>query len=120
MSSFAKVCFCGRRAVAGETRCARHPAPKQTQAERLAAQPWRMAYQDPSYSRNRLRAYERSGRKCELCDVQLGAHEYVCDHVLALTDGGTNDLQNLQVLCGPCSQVKTRMDRRARAARGRT
>jgi 5-methylcytosine-specific restriction endonuclease McrA len=115
VSSFAKVCYCGRKALPGTARCERHPQAPRTQEERLEAQPWRKAYADPSYRRNRQLAWERSGHRCESCGLPLGPHEFISDHVIALTDGGTNDKQNLQILCAPCSKVKTRNDRRARA-----
>lgn len=117
MSTHAKVCYCGRRSVPGTTRCERHPAPVQTQAERLAAQPWRAGYSDPAFARNRPLAYERDGRRCRRCGFEVAPRAYICDHVLALSDGGTSDLDNLQTLCAPCSKVKTRQDRRARAER---
>ncbi len=117
MSSFTKVCNCGRRALPGSSRCARHPMPAQTQAERLVAQPWRRAYQDAAYRRNRARAWERSGHRCEVCGFELSEHTFISDHVIALTDGGSNDEQNLQILCAPCSKTKTRRDRQTRAAR---
>lgn len=119
MSSHLKVCFCGRRALPGETGCGRHPAPHQTPAERLAAQPWRTGYQDPLYARNRPLAYERDGRRCVKCGLPLSAEAYICDHILPLSEGGTSELEDLQTLCGPCSKAKTRQDRRARAKRGR-
>lgn len=119
MSSFHKVCVCGRQALPGSSRCALHPMPAQTQSGRLQAQPWRRAYRDPVYRKNRARAWERSGHRCEACGAQLKAWEFVCDHMTALTDGGTNDLANLQILCVACSKVKTRSDRRARAERHR-
>jgi len=117
VSVFTGACFCGRRGLPGTSRCALHPAPVQTQAERLVAQPWRLAYQAASYRRNRARAWERSGRRCEVCGFPLSEHSFICDHVVALTDGGTNDFHNLQILCVPCSKTKTRLDRQARAER---
>ena len=115
MSSFLKVCFCGRRAIPGTSRCDRHPAPAQTQAERLSAQPWRAGYADPLFARNRPLAFKRDGGRCVLCGFEVSPRAYICDHVLPLSDGGTSDLENLQTLCKPCSKTKTRMDRRARA-----
>jgi 5-methylcytosine-specific restriction endonuclease McrA len=115
VSGHLKTCHCGRRALPGTNRCALHPKPEQTAGERLERQPWRSAYASAVYRRNRQLAYELAGGACALCGAALGGHEFICDHVVALTDGGTNDIGNLQVLCHDCSRVKTREDRRARA-----
>ena len=117
MSSHLKVCYCGRRALPGSSRCERHPAPVQSQSERLAAQPWREGYSDPLFARNRPLAYKRDGGRCVRCGFEVGPRAYICDHVLPLSDGGSSELGNLQTLCTACSKVKTRLDRRARAAR---
>ncbi|MEI6450167.1 MAG: HNH endonuclease signature motif containing protein [Actinomycetes bacterium] len=119
MSSFTKVCHCGRRSLPGTNRCALHPAPTVTQAERLAAQPWRAGYYDRDFARNRPLAYKRDEGRCRRCGFEVAPRAYICDHVLALSDGGTSDLDNLQTLCRPCSKIKTRMDRRAREAPSR-
>ena len=134
-----RVCQCGRRALPGETRCALHLAgasrptccrecgkrtsgapycPEHTLSEedrRLLAQPWRAGYSDPAFTRNRPRAYERDGRDCVSCGQQLGANEYICDHIVPLSQGGTSDLANLQTLCRSCNKEKTGNDRRRRA-----
>jgi 5-methylcytosine-specific restriction endonuclease McrA len=89
----------------------------QTPAERLAAQPWRAGYADPLFARNRPRAYERDGGRCVRCGFEVSPRAYICDHVLPLSDGGTSEIENLQTLCAPCSKIKTRIDRRARAER---
>ena len=120
MSTFTSVCFCGRRGLPGSSRCALHPAPVQTPAERLAAMPWRAGYRDPAFAANRPRAYERDGGCCRRCGFPVSPLTYICDHVVPLSEGGTSDLDNLQTLCRPCSKVKTRLDRRARAERRRT
>lgn len=39
---------------------------------------------------------------------------YDIDHVLALADGGSNDISNLQALCPSCHRVKTARENRAR------
>jgi 5-methylcytosine-specific restriction endonuclease McrA len=48
---------------------------------------------------------------CARCK-SLTAHPdgYELDHAIALTNSGTNDDDNLQVLCHPCHEVKTNED----------
>jgi 5-methylcytosine-specific restriction endonuclease McrA len=51
----------------------------------------------------RLAVFERDGGRCVECgsgfDIQY-------DHVIPLTLGGANTVQNLQILCAPCNQSK--------------
>jgi 5-methylcytosine-specific restriction protein A len=44
--------------------------------------------------------------KCKGCNNLLD-ETYEIDHILALEDGGTNDLENLQALCRNCHGKKT-------------
>jgi 5-methylcytosine-specific restriction enzyme A len=111
----AKVCVCGRRALPGSTRCASHQVARPSQSDRLRSQPWRGAYRDPEYARNRRLAYRRDGGRCVRCATPVGDGQWVCDHILPLSDGGTNDLPNLQTLCSDCNKTKTRADRRRRS-----
>lgn len=63
----------------------------------------------------RLTAYARMGGIC-LCgepmlfpfrDVdKTHPHLATVDHIIALGDGGTNDYENLQLLCSTCNQEK--------------
>ena len=47
--------------------------------------------------------FELLGNKCQLC----GATERIeIDHILALSKGGTNHIDNLQPLCKPCNSGK--------------
>lgn len=128
--------ICGRRVVGGKSRCPEHENQKNrlqtacavcgrasssdycdeheptNEANRLKAQPFRAAYRDPLYHRNRQAAKNRAGGKCERCgraDMPLE-----CDHIVALRDGGTNDRTNLIMLCRPCHLSKTTADRRRR------
>ncbi len=116
MSGFAKVCFCGARALPGSSRCIRHPLSPVDEAARLARQPYRQGYTDPEYLRNRPIVYAEAGGHCEACGGPLGP-DWECDHIVPLRDGGTSVRSNLQALCGPCSKAKTRADRRRRRER---
>lgn len=140
---------CGRRVEDGRGRCAAHrgrayrlpvsckvcgklgpasfcaahkPAPfgnDRTEAERLAAQPWRIGYRDPAYHREKAAALRRAAGKCEKCaraDLPLEVDHQVplstatnLDEVRAL-----NVRTNLLVLCQVCHRAKTAADRRKR------
>lgn len=85
--------------------------PQMDEAERLARQPWRAAYRDRDYQRNRRIRFERARGRCENCGIPLQAGEWECDHRIELRDGGTHDLNNLLVLCKPCHRLKTKQAR---------
>ena len=42
--------------------------------------------------------------RCAQCGN--GGQRLTIDHVVPLADGGSNDISNLQLLCGPCNQRK--------------
>lgn len=46
---------------------------------------------------------EKYGRKCLACGKR---RKLTVDHVVALSNGGTNDISNIQPLCGPCNSSK--------------
>jgi len=46
-------------------------------------------------------------RKCAECDEPSTE----VDHILPISEGGTNDIDNLQALCGTCHATKTRNER---------
>lgn len=82
------------------------------QSERVQRQPWRRAYSDPRYQRERAAALRRARNACERCgrkDLKLE-----CDHVVPLSQGGANDRANLVILCVLCHRSKTAHDRRNR------
>jgi 5-methylcytosine-specific restriction protein A len=43
---------------------------------------------------------------CQQCGVTELDSPLHIDHIVSLAKGGTNDLDNLQVLCQPCNQKK--------------
>jgi 5-methylcytosine-specific restriction protein A len=68
------------------------------QVERMSSRPW-----------SRLRAHVLSSHPlCAHCrrEGRVSAATDV-DHIVPLWRGGSNDLANLQPLCGPCHAVKT-------------
>lgn len=135
----AKSCVvCGRRVEDGSARCVAHKVggtrPRscvvcgirtqgnycpdhdpQTEEQRVARNPYRLAYKDPEYARNRLIRFERARGRCEACGVgPLKSGEWESDHIVDLLDGGTNALSNLAILCLSCHKRKTAEARRNR------
>ncbi len=51
--------------------------------------------------------------KCNLCknDLDMGLE---MDHIIEIADGGTNDDENYQALCGNCHNLKTSQSQRTR------
>lgn len=129
---------CGRRTDDGASRCLAHkqggtrPRPcvvcgRQTignycpdhdpaeEAVRVARNPYRLAYRDPVYAKNRLLRFERVRGLCEVCGAgPLKSGEWESDHVVELRDGGTNTFDNLRILCKPCHKTRTAQARRNR------
>lgn len=129
---------CGRRVESGDARCPDHMVgssrlrsclvcgarsqgnycpphePYIDEAERNARNPYRKAYRDPAYARNRQHRFERARGRCESCGIALEPGAWECDHLVALRDGGTNEVDNLRILCRPCHKAKTGRARRSR------
>ena len=56
------------------------------------------------WRRLRRLVFERDGYQCVACGKR-GRLE--CDHIVPISDGGTDDLANLQTLCRACHMAKT-------------
>jgi 5-methylcytosine-specific restriction endonuclease McrA len=46
---------------------------------------------------------EKCGLKCVLCGRM---DDLTVDHIVPILDGGTNDIENLQILCARCNKRK--------------
>lgn len=55
-------------------------------------------------------ALKRCKLKCEHCLNPLVRRKYQFDHILAVALGGQNVLENVQVLCTSCHNMKTKKD----------
>lgn len=60
----------------------------------------------------------RQAWKCASCGVAIDATAEL-DHVIALSDGGTNDASNAQLLCVSCHKNKSQREEQERIARCR-
>lgn len=126
MSRLPTFCpHCGK-VVPGGARCPCRPRPKrkptpsdQARAER---EPWRKRYAGAEYRRNRQRAINRDRGRCVDCGrvcawfdgkqwrtAGMGGE---VDHIRALSEGGTDDVENLELRCKSCH--KKRDDARRR------
>lgn len=61
--------------------------------------------------RVKVRVFTAFGGRCAVCDLPIaGKLRPAYDHRIALINGGENRESNLQLLCVPDHQVKTRVD----------
>lgn len=51
--------------------------------------------------------YDRSDGHCALCGQQLSLENMTLDHIVPVSMGGKDDLDNLQVSCYACNQFKS-------------
>ncbi|MFL0802576.1 MAG: HNH endonuclease [Agarilytica sp.] len=58
----------------------------------------------------RKRVFERDMYCCSVCGRPVDLHgpnHGVCDHIVPISQGGTDDESNLQTICQGCDKVKT-------------
>ncbi len=90
--------------------CKKHHVPFKNQTLGKLIQNIRRNIQD--YTRVSLNAKERldfynNNKKCNNCKEHLEYDKMEIDHIIALANGGNNELSNLQPLCKACHQDKT-------------
>lgn len=57
--------------------------------------------------RIRFEVFARDGFSCRYCGAQSDSEKLVIDHVTAVANGGTNDIENLVTSCEPCNAGKS-------------
>ena len=62
----------------------------------------------PKYSspQNRKRLYGEQGGNCAGCSTHFEPRHFHVDHIIARAKGGTDHIENLQLLCGSCNGIK--------------
>lgn len=54
----------------------------------------------------REQIYEASDKKCAICGKPLELSEITIDHIVPLSRGGSNEIDNYRILCYSCNQFK--------------
>jgi len=57
--------------------------------------------------RKKLRVLKRDNFRCKFCGKTANDTQLHIDHITPLSKGGSNNLENLQVLCAECNQAKS-------------
>lgn len=55
---------------------------------------------------NRAWLYGKQGGNCKACSIHFEMRHLEIDHIIARSKGGTDHLDNLQMLCGNCNRIK--------------
>jgi 5-methylcytosine-specific restriction endonuclease McrA len=62
-------------------------------------------------ARQKAQLFSKANGYCQNCGVKLrSGTRWEADHIQALVNQGTNELDNWQVLCEPCHTLKTKDD----------
>jgi len=96
----------------------RTDAPHYTDCEIFSQWIWKGKYQNNNYlkknnkrnpldSRLRHECFKRDDYKCVECGATKDEKMLHCDHILPVSQGGSDELENLQTLCDDCNLSKS-------------
>ena len=71
----------------------------------------------PPYKTHKHTLYGKQEGKCAGCGHHFPFQNFTVDHIVAKSKGGTDHLENLQLLCNHCNSVKGTMDQAAFVAK---
>ena len=60
----------------------------------------------PAPQTHKKRLYGQQEGNCAGCDHHFEARHLEVDHIIAKSKGGTDHIDNLQLLCGNCNRIK--------------
>ena len=60
----------------------------------------------PAYQTHKNNLYGKQEGHCAGCGVLFEIRNFTVDHIVAKSKGGTDHLDNLQLLCGACNSMK--------------
>lgn len=65
---------------------------------------------EPIPPRVRVRVFTKFDGICQICTTKIVAKRWICDHKIALINGGENRENNLQPIHEVCNKAKTAQD----------
>lgn len=71
----------------------------------------------PPYKTHKHMLYGLQEGRCKGCGHHFPFQNFTVDHIVAQTKGGTDHLENLQLLCNHCNSVNGAMDQAAFVAK---
>ncbi len=60
----------------------------------------------PHYRTHKKTLYGEQSGNCAGCATHFEIRHLEVDHIIARTNGGTDHIENLQLLCGSCNRIK--------------
>ena len=73
--------------------------PARQTCPRCGPDKYRKSYNSKDYERNRIARLRMAGGRCESCGDTLVDGRWQCHHVVPLSRGGSDGIENLRVLC---------------------
>ena len=57
-------------------------------------------------SSERVAIYDRNHGRCAICGRYVPFADFTVDHIIPISKGGTNNMDNLQCACKTCNMIK--------------
>lgn len=54
----------------------------------------------------RRQVYNRQNGKCSMCGDKISYLNFTVDHIIPISKGGSNTLDNMEAMCEVCNQMK--------------